>query len=135
MLGWDVAGALPDLRAQAESRMTETVLIGLWGDADEPDPVTGEAVRELKVERYRGKGRVRYPSYAVAESSPASQPVAQQDTVVSIPSGSGPVFDGDEVVVLASTSDSMVVGRRYVVKGQPPAGQTTAYRVSVVEQS
>lgn len=135
MLGWDVAEALPRLRAQAESRMTETVLIGLWGDADEPDPVTGEAVRELKTERYRGRGRVRYPSYAVAESSPASQPVAQQDTVISIPSGSGPVFDGDEVHVLASTSDSMVVGRRFVVKGQPSAGQTTAYRVTVVEQS
>lgn len=126
-LGWG--------RRTAESIMAETVEIGLYGDADEPDPVTGNPVRELKELRYSGKARVKYPSYAVAESTPASQPVAQQDVVVSIPSGAAAVLDGDEVVVTASTYDPLLVGRRYKVKGQPAAGQTTAYRIAVVEQS
>jgi hypothetical protein len=133
MLGEDVAAALPHLRDQAESRMTETVEIGLWGDG--VDPETGEATQVLVESRYVGKGRVRYPSYAVAVQSPATEPVAQQDVVVSIPSGSGPVFEGDTVLVTASTSDAMVIGRRFTVKGQPLAGQTTAYRISVVEQT
>lgn len=120
-------------RRAAEARMTETVLVGKFRDGSDPD--TGEATRVLVAERYSGKARVRYPSYAVAELSPASQPLAQQDVVVSLPIGSGPVFEGDEVVVTASTADSAVVGRRYTVKGQPAAGQTTAYRIPVIEQS
>lgn len=134
MLGWDVEGALLGLRAQAESRMTETVLIGRYVDGD-PDPVTGKATKVLAEERYSGKGRVRYPSYAVSESSPKSQPVAQQDVVVSIPVGSGPVFEGDRVTVTGSTADANVVGRVFTVKGQPLAGQVTAYRIPVVEQT
>lgn len=133
MLGWDIAAVLPELRAQAESRMTETVLVGKFRDGS--DPATGAATRVLVTERYSGKARVRYPSYAVAEMSPASQPVAQQDVIVSLPVGSGPVFEGDEVLVTASTVDPNVVGRRFRVKGQPAAGQTTAYRVPVIEQS
>ena len=113
--------------------MTETVQIGLWGDGI--DESTGEAVQVLVTERYSGKARVRYPSYATAALSPMTQPISSQDVVVSIPSGSGPVFEGDEVQVTASASDPMLVGRRFIVKGQPVAGQTTAYRITVVEQS
>lgn len=133
MLGWDVASTLPALRAQAESRMTETVEIGLYGDG--VDPETNEATQVLVELRYVGKGRVRYPSYAVAVQAPATQPVAQQDVVVSIPSGAAPVMEGDTVLVTGSTADPLVVGRRFTVKGQPIAGQTTAYRISVVEQT
>lgn len=131
MLGWDVAAVLPDLQAQAVSRMTETVQIGLFEDG--VDPVTNAATRVLAEERYSGIGRVRYPSYAVAEMSPASQPVTAQDIVVLLPHGSGPVFEGDEIVVIASTADDQLVGRRYIVVGRPVAGQTTAYRVTVTE--
>lgn len=113
--------------------MTETVLVGLYADGD--DPVSGEATRVLVEQRYEGKGRVRYPSYAVAEMSPRSQPLAQQDIVVSLPIGAGPVFDGDEITVLDSTADAAIVGRRFTVTGQPVAGQTTAYRVTVIEQT
>ena len=132
MLGWDIAAALPGLRAQAESRMSETVLVGIFRDGSDAD---GNATRVLVTERYSGKARVRYPSYAVSELSPASQPLAQQDVIVSIPVGSGPVFEGDEVLVTGSTADPNVIGRRFRVKGQPAAGQTTAYRIPVIEQS
>lgn len=124
-LGWG--------RRVADSIMTETVEIGLYGDG--VDAETGEATRVLVESRYVGKARVKYPSYAVAEQSPASQPIAQQDVVVSIPSGSGPVFQGDEVHVTASDVDPRVVGRRFAVKGQPLAGQTTAYRIPTIEMT
>ena len=113
--------------------MTETVEVGQFGDGF--DPATGESTLELVESRYVGKARVKYPSYAVAEQSPASQPIAQQDVVVSLPAGSGPVFEGDMVRVVASSADGSIVGRMFRVKGQPVGGQTTAYRLTVTETS
>jgi len=128
-----LGGLLGMGRAHAEARMTETVTVALYGDSS--DPKTGEAIRVVVEHRYTGKARVKYPSYAVAQMSPQTQPVAQQDVIVSLPIGAGPVFEGDEVVVTASTVDPAVVGRRFRVKGQPAAGQVTAYRVPVIEQT
>ena len=133
MLGWDVAAALPDLREQAESRMTETVQIGVFRDGF--DPATGAATRVLIESRYEGPARVRYPSYAVAELSPKSLPITSQDIVVSLPYGAGPVFSGDEVLVTGSTAGGSLEGRAYLVTGQPVTGQTTAYRLTVTEKS
>lgn len=126
-LGWG--------RRTADARMTDVVRIGLVGYADDPDPVTGEPVEVIRELRYEGKGRVAYPSYAVAESTPASQPIAQQDVVVSIPVGVAVVSDGDRVEVVSSSVDPNLVGRKFNVKGQPVAGQVTAYRIAVTEQS
>ena len=133
MLGWDVANALPGLRVEAESRMTETVQIGIW--ADGTDEATGKATRVIVDERYSGMARVRYPSYAAAALSPSTQPISSQDVVISIPVGAAEVFEGDEILVTGSTSDGAVVGRWYTVKGRPLAGQTTAYRITVTEQT
>lgn len=124
-LGWG--------RRTAEARMTETVRIGMWVDGH--DPETGEAVGSLGVERYSGRARVAYPSYAVAEMSPRSQPLSQQDVVVSIPVGSAIVHEGDVIEVTSSAVDPNVVGRRFTVAGQPLAGQVTAYRIPVIEQT
>lgn len=133
MIGADVAATLPDLRAQAESRMTETVRIGR--EVDGFDPLTGDASVELDPIRYVGKGRVRFPSYAVEQASPVSQPVASQIVVVSIPVGVATVYKGDVVEVTASTADGGVIGRRFTVTGQPLVGQVTAYRIPVKERS
>lgn len=124
-LGWG--------RRVADGRMTETVQIGIFVDGF--DPETGESTRVLETERYSGPARVKYPSYAVAEQQSPSQPLDSQDVVVSIPVGLGPVFEGDLVLVTGSTVDTALVGREFSVKGQPVAGQVTAYRITVVEQT
>ena len=117
-------------RELEETRMTETVQIGEFRDGVDGD---GRATRVLRTARYEGKAHVKYPSYAVARQNAPAQPIAQQDVVVKLPYGSGPVFDGDEVLVTASAADGQLVGRRFVVKGVPVTGQTTAYRITVTD--
>ena len=58
-LGDDIAAALPDLRAHAESLMQDRVLVEhVTGTEPEPDPVTLETVYIYETV-YEGKGRVQ----------------------------------------------------------------------------
>lgn len=129
-LGYDIARALPELRAAAESRMTETVTVGLYTVTTYPG--TGDPTRTLTTERYSGVGRVRYAERSVLNTGQAS-PVAVMEPVLSIPFGSPACFDGDEVEVSASTDDPVLVGRRFKVQGLARAGQTTAHRYLLQE--
>src|SRR5690606_31409184 len=123
-LGYDIAWALPALRAEAESRMTETVTGGLYTDGVDGD---GNPTRALVTERYSGKARVRFASRAVLNTGQTA-PTAVMEPVLSVPHGSAELFDGDEVEVTASTDDSALVGRRFKIQGRANAGQTTAMR-------
>lgn len=134
--------ALAEGRAAAEARMTETVTVGEYRDST--DPTTGQAVRVPVVQRYpasddvspgAGRARLKYPSLAVSESSQSSQVVSAQEPLLSIPTGSPELHEGDEVRVLASTSDSMLVGRVFRVQGAPQSGQTTSARYPLKELS
>lgn len=120
-------------RESAESRMTETVSGGVWGDGT--DPVTLEPTRVLVEEHYAGRGRVKYPSLSVSDVSESSQPVGVQEPYLSVPTGSTALVEGDEVAVTASTADGSLVGRRYTVMGAPQAGQTTSLRYPLKELS
>lgn len=120
-------------RNMADARMTEMVTIGLF--EDRTDPVTLNPIRVLVEERYSGKARVKYPSGAVSNRSEPSQVVAEQDVMLSIPTGSPAAFEGDEVRVDASTADPSLVGRAYGIKGRPQAGQTTSHRYPLKELS
>lgn len=127
-LGYDLARGLSVLRAEAESRMTETVTGGLYEDGHDQ----GDATSALVTERYSGKARIRYASRAVLNAGQTA-PLAVLEPVLSIPVGSPELFDGDEVVVTASTDDVALVGRRYKVQGRGNAGQTTAHRYLLQE--
>lgn len=132
-LGYDIAQALPSLRAEANSRMTETVQVGRFTDST--DPTTGNPVRTLTTERYNNIGRVRYGSGDVRESAGSGGPVSEQSPYLSIPHGSARCFEGDEVEVTASTADDLLVGRRYKITGNAVAGQTTAHRYPLEDLS
>lgn len=121
-----------DARRRMNSRMTETVEIGEVGDGF--DPVTGDPTTEIVVTRYTGPARVRYPGTAVTVRDDV-QVVAVQDITVSIPHGSPRCYQGDQVLVTASISDSALVGKTYNVKGVPAVGQTSAHRYPVTETS
>lgn len=60
MLGWDVAEALPGLRAHAESLMVDTLLVEMLTDVVTTDPVTLEET-PVWAEVYVGPGRVQRP--------------------------------------------------------------------------
>lgn len=129
-LGYDIAGALPGLRAEANSRMTETVTAGVFTDGTDPD--TLEPTRVLAVEHYAGIGRIRWGSREVSNANGPSMPVAVQEPYLSVPFGSPLIHEGDEVHCAAS-SDPLLVGRKFTVSGSPVAGQVTAYRYPLEE--
>lgn len=129
-LGDDIAAALPGLRAEAESRMRDTVLVGLYQDGT--DDFTGDPVRVLVTQRYEGKARIRWGSREVTNANAPSMPVTVQEPYLSVPFGTARFFDGDEVACTAS-DDPILIGRTFRVQGDAVAGQVTAYRYPLEE--
>lgn len=131
-LGSDVDAALPGIRAEAESRMTDSVMVGKFRDGT--DPITKDAIRVLETERYTGKGRIRWGSREVSNSQATGSPVAMQEPYLSVPFGTARFFTDDEVECNDSP-DPLLVGRRFKISGAAAAGQVTAYRYPLEELS
>lgn len=129
-LGSDITAALPGLRAEAESRMHESVQVGRFEDG--VDEETGNPTWELVTERYSGIARIRWGSREVTNADAPSMPVTVQEPYLSIPFGSPLLRDNDEVLVTGS-GDPILVGRRFRVQGYPVAGQVTAHRYPLEE--
>jgi len=113
--------------------MSETVTVGSFTDGVAED---GSPTRVPVVARYESKpGRIKYESLNAQEQDGAGSPVAMQTPHLSVPSGSPQFFEGDEVLVVASAADALLVGRVYRVTGSAQAGQTTAHRYPLEELS
>ena len=127
---------LADGRAQANARMTETVIAELVHT--ESDTETGEPVRVVDAVLYGGvngaPAQVKYPTLTVAEPVAGGAQNAVADIIVKIPAGSPRIPVGAEFRVISSTSDELLVGLILRVKGSPQSGQTTSHRYPVVEQ-
>lgn len=132
-LGYDIALALPGMRAEAESRMTETVTIGTFEMIREPGSL--RTVLTLVETLYTGIARVKYPYATSMSKVPAGQQLAETSIIVSVPHGTPPVQTGSMIRVDASAADATLVGRMFTVDGQAQSGQTTAHRYPVVEES
>lgn len=120
-------------RREAERRMRDGVTVGRFEMERPPGSLDQELV--LKETFYTGKARVKFPSAAAWNLVPAGQQLAQTNIVVSLPSGSPPVPTGALVRVDSSGDDEALVGRMFRVKGPAQAGQTTAHRYPVTEES
>lgn len=129
-LGGDIAAALPALRAEAESRMSEAVLVGRF--KDDTDEATGDPTRVIETERYAGKARIRWGSREVSNSSAIGSPVGTQEPYLSVPVGTARFFNEDEVECTDSP-DSILIGRRFQIQGSAIAGAVTAYRYPLTE--
>lgn len=113
--------------------MSETITGGTFRDGTDAN---GDATRVPDVVRYEGRGRIRYGSLSASNDlNQVSQPVTVQSPFLSIPWGSPRLFEGDEVVVDASESDPLMVGRLYRVAGNAAIGQVTSHRYPLVELS
>lgn len=120
-------------RRMAESRMTEMVTVGRFEYVRAPGSL--DQVRTLVEALYSGVARVKFPSASAQVQSPAGQQVVETSIVVSLPTSSAAVPTGALVRVDASASDVSLVGRFFRVEGPAQAGQTTAHRYPVVEES
>lgn len=125
--------ALSSGRRMAESRMSESVTIGRWENVRQPGEL--DPVPTLVETYYAGIARVKYPSASATVRSPAGQQLVETSIVLFLPSSENRVPVGARVEVVSSTSDASLVGRMFRVDGPAQAGQTTAHRYPVVEES
>lgn len=125
--------ALEDGRRMAESRMSETVTVGRFEMVRPPGSL--DPVLTLVETFYAGVARVKYPSASALVKSPAGQQLVETNIVVSLPSSAARVNTGAYVRVDSSAADPALVGRMFRVDGPAQAGQTTAHRYPVVEES
>lgn len=132
-LGYDIAQALPGLRAEAESRMTETVTVGRFEHVRPPGEL--DTVLTLVETFYSGVARVKFPFASSSVKAPAGQQLAETKVVVSVPHGTVGFPTGVVVRVDSSLADVGLVGRMFRVDGSAQSGQTTAHRYPVVEES
>lgn len=131
-LGYDIAGALPELRAQAESIMSSRVVISReTGKAR--DPETGSYIPSWTV-IYEGKARVRMPSTQAREVDQAGQRIVESAPTLSLPIGdvdAALVALDDVALLVEHAPDPLVVGTRMrVVEGNDQTW-STARRFSV----
>lgn len=132
-LGYDIALALPGLRAEAESRMDDLIRATRGGERVW-DEVNGEWVT-AEVVIYEGKARIKRPNDRASDAEAGSQLVTVGRLEVHVPVGSQSFAPDDLIEVMVSVSRPDQVGRRFVVVAPFDGSQTTAlrYRVEAVD--
>jgi hypothetical protein len=130
-IGDDVAAALPEMRRQADSLMTESLRFGLWSEV--PDDNL-ETLRTLTDVRYAGKGQIKYPTSTVFAGDSNGQQFGVQDIIAKIPfDAQANIPEGYTCIVDASNRDPLLVGHEFRVKGSPQAGAVTSHRYPLEE--
>lgn len=100
MLGDDIAAALPELRAQAESMMTDSCVITGAGGEPVWDDGLGQYVTPAGSTVYSGKCRLRMPRASGTRTEAGNASWAVDDAILSLPvDGSEAVASGMAAVV------------------------------------
>lgn len=131
-LGYDVTGALPELRAQAESIMSSRVVVRRKS-GQVRDPATGTYVPTWTT-IYTGKARLRMPTTQARETDQSGQRVVESAPTLSLPIGdvNAALVELDDVVeVIEHTPDPLVTGTRLRVVEGTDQTWSTARRFSV----
>lgn len=129
-LGDDITAALPELRAQAESRMRSTVTVERPDLTVPPDPLTGLPVL---VPVYTGKARWKPPVYSRATPEAGGHEYTIQPAEWHFPVGAFLPAVGQIVTATAIPSHPQLVGRTFRVVAIGGGDDTTAMRLGVEE--
>lgn len=130
-LGSDIAAALPEIRAHAESLMQDTCVItdpvgGAW-DEETGSGSSGETPTPV----YAGPCRVRMPSAGSGKADAGETAWPQADLVVSLPiSGSSAVKVGDIVQITYRPHDAGSATDSYTVVGLHSQTYSTSRRLA-----
>lgn len=117
-------------RRAAESLMTDLVLVSRASGRPVTDPVTG-VVSVPSVEVYEGIGRVQGRA-TEAKTVDGVQVYVLSDLTVQLPVSVEPLVD-DEVQVVESATDPLLVGRVFRVKAAPRKTHATMTRCEAEE--
>lgn len=130
MLGHDIAAALPELRAHAESLMVDSCIVTRGGEPTWDD-ATGTYTPGAATTVYEGKCRLRNAAPAPQTADAGETVWAVDLVVVSLPvAGSEGVLDGDTVTVTASAHDPAAAGTVLTVQAAHVQTFSTARRLS-----
>lgn len=137
MIGDDVAGALAEFRAQAESMMQDTCRITSPGAGDGPwDQASGKFQPAPPVVVYEGRCRIRSsdPSGSSSSATAAEETRDVTELLLFLPmSGSEGVGRTDQTVEYLTSLDSALVGRKFGVRSVVLGTQRTSRRVRLKE--
>lgn len=130
MIGDDLAAALPELRAQAESMMRDTCVI--TGDGGEPvwNDETGTYDTPASVTIYTGKCRLRMPRAAGTRVDSGAATWAVDDGVLSLPVDGSQAVTAGHVAVVTLGSDPLTTVRA-TVQATHAQTDSTARRLPV----
>ena len=125
-LGTDVAGALPFLRAQAESLMLDTCTVSPVTGVNESTgaPTLGAAV-------YTGKCKVQTSQAQEANPEAGGATYTVQRYAVHVPVAAFVPVVGHVVTITAAAQDAGLVGRQYRVVALLHKSLATAQRLAV----
>lgn len=132
-LGGDIAAALPGLRAEAESRMSETVVFFTESDGIDNETLQPERVETVIAEDV--PARLRSAAREPRDVEVGGQSPVVSKLTLSVPFGSVRVGPSVSVRVTASTADPGLVGVRVLTLDFPTMGQVTAWRYPVEQVS
>lgn len=126
-LGSDIAAALPEARAQAESLMTDTIRLehvtGSTTDA------TTLAISDTYATDYLGRGRVQRADVQVGEPVAGEVEFGTLRTTVQLPIAVTTARRGQRVTVVASATDPGLVGAVFAVVGVASKTHATMRRL------
>ena len=130
-LGSDIDAALPELRAEAESRMTASSAITRPGDEVVWNPETMQN-ENVPMTVYTGKCRVRAAGQQDRAENAADQSFMASQYILSLPVvGSEGVRRDDTVTVIGCPEDAALVGDVFRVVAESAGSQMTARRLTV----
>lgn len=133
-LGYDIGGMLPGLRAQAESRFTETFTFFAATDGGLPDE-NGNPTQTETVLHSGVAGRVKYTGTQGQDVESGGQYPVVTKPEVHVAVGSVDVPVGVFVRVTGSSVDAGLVGSVFRISEPCTKGQVTAWRYPAEEVS
>lgn len=132
-LGADIAAALPDLRAAAESKMVDTCTIVEVTTSGDPDPATSLPTR-TSTTIYAGRCEYRAADTQARSIDSASRQLVQQGAVLKIPvnaPGSADVRAGHIATITLAANDPTSPPVVVTVAGTHQQTYATARRIPV----
>lgn len=127
----DVYGALPELRAAAESRMTDTCEVGYEAPGEVLNEDTG-LYEPTFTAVYTGRCRFKPSSTAAGEIDAAGQLLVEQDNELHLPIEASAAVQRDmQVRITGSLTDPGLAGTRARIKSPAVGSYMTARRFSV----
>jgi hypothetical protein len=132
-LGADIAAALPDLRAAAESKMVDTCTIVAITTTGDPDPATSLPA-EQRTTIYAGKCEYRAADTQARSVDSAGRQLVQQGATLKLPvdaPGSAAVRVGHVATISLATNDPTADPVVVTVSGTHQQTYATARRLPV----